>query len=99
MGAVYLGVDVETGQEVALKTVLVAQANELAAIRTEIQALRRLAHPAIVRIIDTGIEALYPAAGNSNVTPVSPSLTSHNRRAVSGSAARRVMPTVSSRWE
>jgi tetratricopeptide (TPR) repeat protein len=54
MGAVYRGVHRDTGQEVALKTVLVAQANELAAIRTEIQALRRLDHPSIVRILDAG---------------------------------------------
>ncbi len=60
MGAVYLGVHVDTGQEVALKTVLVAHANELAAIRTEIQALRRIDHPAIVRIIDAGVDGGSP---------------------------------------
>ena len=49
-----------TGEEVALKTVLVAQANELAAIRTEIQALRRLEHPGVVRIIDAGVEGGSP---------------------------------------
>jgi serine/threonine protein kinase/tetratricopeptide (TPR) repeat protein len=60
MGAVYRGVHIETGQEVALKTVLVAHANELAAIRTEIQALRRLDHPGIVRILDAGTEGGSP---------------------------------------
>jgi eukaryotic-like serine/threonine-protein kinase len=60
MGAVYRGVHVETGDEVALKTVRVQQANELAAIRTEIQALRRVTHPSIVRILDAGVHGGSP---------------------------------------
>jgi serine/threonine protein kinase/tetratricopeptide (TPR) repeat protein len=60
MGAVYRAVHTATGHEVALKTVLVAHANELAAIRTEIEALRRLDHPGIVRILDAGSEAGSP---------------------------------------
>jgi eukaryotic-like serine/threonine-protein kinase len=60
MGAVYRGEHLDTGEPVALKTVLVAHANELAAIRTEVEALRRLNHPGIVRIIDAGSEGGSP---------------------------------------
>ena len=60
MGAVYRCVHVDTNEEVAVKTVLVPQSNELAAIRTEIQALRRLAHPGIVRILDAGVDGGSP---------------------------------------
>ncbi|HVR29911.1 MAG TPA: serine/threonine-protein kinase [Thermoanaerobaculia bacterium] len=60
MGAVYRAEHVETGLRVALKTVLVAHATELAAIRSEINALRRLTHPGIVRILDAGVEGAVP---------------------------------------
>ncbi|HEX8705404.1 MAG TPA: AAA family ATPase, partial [Myxococcaceae bacterium] len=54
MGVVYLGEDAETGQAVALKTVLGVAEPLLASLRREIHALSRLRHPGVVRILAEG---------------------------------------------
>jgi eukaryotic-like serine/threonine-protein kinase len=56
MGVVYRAEHVETGHTVALKTVHVPQDALLQGLRREIQALARLRHPGIVRILDEGVE-------------------------------------------
>ena len=56
MGAVYRAQHIETGQSAALKTVKVPQPKQLASIRREVQALARIRHPGIVRIIAEGVE-------------------------------------------
>jgi hypothetical protein len=56
MGVVHLARHVETGQEVALKTVRLAQRRNLAGLRAEIRALATLRHPGIVGIADFGVE-------------------------------------------
>ena len=52
MGIVYRAVHDGTGQEVALKTVLIPHEKLLQTIRREIRALARLEHPGIVAIVD-----------------------------------------------
>ncbi|MFN7970822.1 MAG: tetratricopeptide repeat protein [Acidobacteriota bacterium] len=54
MGIVYRAVDDATGEEVAVKTVRIGDAAMLSGIRREIQALRRLDHPGIVAVKDSG---------------------------------------------
>ena len=51
MGRVYGGEHVETGEEVALKTVREVTGHLLAGFRREIHALGRVRHPGIVRIL------------------------------------------------
>lgn len=60
MAIVYRGVHVDTGEIVALKTVYLPKGNRLAGLRTEIQALKRIQHPCIVRILDAGLEEWLP---------------------------------------
>jgi tetratricopeptide (TPR) repeat protein len=60
MGAVYKAQDPETGQVVALKTVLLPRRELLQSIRREILALARLQHPGIVRIVGQGVEGGLP---------------------------------------
>src|SRR5262245_23560272 len=60
MGVVYRGEHVETGEQVALKTVRVTHAKLLSSIRREIHALRRVDHPSVVRIVAEGIEGGLP---------------------------------------
>jgi serine/threonine protein kinase/tetratricopeptide (TPR) repeat protein len=60
MGVVYRGRHVETGQEVAVKTVHVPYGSVLASLRSEIHALTRIRHPGIVRLVGEGIEAGLP---------------------------------------
>ncbi|WP_437673167.1 serine/threonine-protein kinase [Sorangium sp. So ce131] len=55
MGVVYRGQHADTGEEVAIKTVPVTDRAELAGIRREIYALRRVRHPGIVPILDEGV--------------------------------------------
>src|SRR5262245_32761837 len=54
MGVVYRAAHRESGDVVALKTLRRVDATMLAAIRREIQALSRIRHPGIVRIVDHG---------------------------------------------
>lgn len=54
MGVVYEAEHEVTGQRVALKTVTLQDAERLASVRREIQALAGIRHPGIVRIVDLG---------------------------------------------
>ncbi|MBN8227557.1 protein kinase [Corallococcus macrosporus] len=60
MGIVYLGQHRVTGQRAALKTVRVTGTETLASLRREIQALIRIHHPGIVRILDHGMSGGLP---------------------------------------
>jgi len=55
-GIVYKAQHTTTGVWVALKTVRL-RATDLNTLRREIQALRRLEHPSIVKILDSGVDA------------------------------------------
>jgi serine/threonine protein kinase len=60
VGVVYRAVHEATGEIVALKTVRVASEGKLASVRREIQALGRIRHPGIVRILDGGVSEGRP---------------------------------------
>ncbi len=60
MGVVYRAEHRDTGQQVALKMVSIAEHERLAGIRAEIQTLARLDHPGIVRLLDQGLEGGLP---------------------------------------
>jgi len=60
MGVVYRAVHEETGAVVALKTVRVTSADLLASIRREVLALRKVAHPDVVRIEEVGVTDVGP---------------------------------------
>jgi serine/threonine protein kinase/tetratricopeptide (TPR) repeat protein len=60
MGVVYAGTHQATGMRAAIKTVRAARADRSFQIRREIEALARLNHPGIVRILDFGIEQGSP---------------------------------------
>jgi serine/threonine protein kinase/tetratricopeptide (TPR) repeat protein len=60
MGVVYLGCHRETGERHAVKTVRLTHASTLASIRREVQALSRIHHPGIIRIVDHGFSAGLP---------------------------------------
>jgi len=60
MGVVYRAVHEETGAVVALKTVRVTSADLLASIRREVLALRKVAHPDVVRIEEVGVADVGP---------------------------------------
>lgn len=60
MGVVYHARHSQSGQDVALKTVTLAQDSLLESIRREINVLRRVRHPGVVQVVDTGIEAGLP---------------------------------------
>src|SRR5213079_2065427 len=52
--------DEATGGVVALKTALQVKESSLSSIRREVEALRRLRHPGIVRILESGVDAGRP---------------------------------------
>ena len=56
MAVVYRAVDPETNDYVAVKAVGVTRPLNLACFRREVHALRRMAHPGIVRIRDQGVD-------------------------------------------
>ncbi|MFN7976278.1 MAG: tetratricopeptide repeat protein [Acidobacteriota bacterium] len=60
MGTVYEAVSEQSGERVALKTVRVPRAWLMEGIRREIAALRRLAHPGVVRVLDEGVQDGLP---------------------------------------
>jgi serine/threonine protein kinase len=60
MGVVYRGEHKETGEAVAIKTVRAPSADLLSSIRREIQALSRVRHPSIVRILGEGVSDGLP---------------------------------------
>jgi predicted ATPase len=60
MGVVYRGEDPRSGQPVAVKTVRLPAQGLLASIRREIQALARIRHPGIVRILAEGVQDGLP---------------------------------------
>jgi serine/threonine protein kinase/tetratricopeptide (TPR) repeat protein len=60
MGIVFRAQHEQTGELVALKKVLAARGYDLGGMRREIDALRRLRHPGIVRIGDQGVEDGVP---------------------------------------
>ena len=45
----------DTGEEVALKTVLVSRSSQLSSIRREIRALLQIRHPGVVRFVGEGV--------------------------------------------
>jgi hypothetical protein len=55
MGMVYRARNVETTQEVALKTVLTARTTQLSSLRREIHALMQIRHPGVVRLVAQGV--------------------------------------------
>src|SRR5262245_23600156 len=59
-GIVFRVVHVDTGETAALKTVKIARESQLAGVRREILALRRIRHHGIVRILDGGVYAGNP---------------------------------------
>jgi serine/threonine protein kinase/tetratricopeptide (TPR) repeat protein len=60
MGVVYSARRPGSSDRVAVKTVPVAQESLLSSMRREIHALGRLAHPGVVRILDSGIDGGRP---------------------------------------
>jgi len=60
MGVVYRARHVETGEEVAVKTVSVPYGSRLASLRCEIHALTRIRHRGVVRLVGEGIEGGLP---------------------------------------
>lgn len=60
MGAVFLGRHRETGERVAVKTVLSPTACMLASLRREVRALSRVHHPGIVHITDHHLSGPLP---------------------------------------
>lgn len=60
MGVVYRAVHSRTGEEVALKTVMVAHNALVESLRREIYALRNIQHPGIVRVVDAGVTEGLP---------------------------------------
>ncbi|WP_437668503.1 protein kinase domain-containing protein [Sorangium sp. So ce131] len=60
MGIVYWAEHVETGEKVAVKTARVPYGCGVAGLRCEIDALTRVRHPGIVRILDEGIDGGLP---------------------------------------
>ncbi|MFN7974373.1 MAG: protein kinase [Acidobacteriota bacterium] len=59
-GSVLLGRHEETGVEVAIKTVKVPSEHRVSSLRREIQALARVRHPGVVRILDDGVTSRGP---------------------------------------
>src|SRR3954468_2492413 len=60
MAVVYRARDGASGGLVALKTALHVKESSLSSIRREVEALRRLRHPGIVRILESGVDAGRP---------------------------------------
>lgn len=60
MGVVFRARHLHSGEEAALKTVRLANPVLLSSIRREIQRLRRLSHPGVVRIRDDGVHHSLP---------------------------------------
>ena len=60
MGVVYRGAHVETGQEVALKTVKVERPSLTERLQREIQALGRVHHPGVIRVVAAGVHDAAP---------------------------------------
>lgn len=60
MGVVYRARHGDTGREVALKTVACQNGVAVEALYREVQALSRLSHPGIIRIVDHGIAEGLP---------------------------------------
>ncbi|HKP61681.1 MAG TPA: AAA family ATPase [Polyangiales bacterium] len=60
MGLVYSGVHELSGTRAAIKTVRVRDAGRISQIRREIQALARLRHPGLVRVLTHGVDEGRP---------------------------------------
>ena len=60
MSVVFQATHVETGEKVAVKMVRSPNTMNLAALRREIGSLRRVHHPNVVRVLETGIESGRP---------------------------------------
>src|SRR5262245_46170253 len=60
MGVVYRAQHRESGQSVALKTIDVPNEWALSGLRREIQALARIRHPQVVRVLDEGVHGGLP---------------------------------------
>src|SRR5262245_16402696 len=60
MGVVYRAMHVQTGQWVALKVLLGSHSGRALALRREIRALTRLAHPGLARIVAHGADFERP---------------------------------------
>jgi serine/threonine protein kinase len=86
MGVVYLAVHRSSGERVAIKTVKVPHEQHLAGIRREIQALSRLRHPGVVRVLETGFQDSVPWYAMEYLE--GETLGSLKERGFEGSAAR-----------
>ena len=64
MGIVYRARHLTSERAIALKTVQVPAPKWLDCIRREIQALTRIQHPGVVRIVDHGVSQGWPWFGN-----------------------------------
>jgi eukaryotic-like serine/threonine-protein kinase len=60
MGMVYRARQIDTGEAVALKTVLMSRTSQLSGLRREIHALMQIRHPGIVRLVDEGVHGGRP---------------------------------------
>lgn len=60
MGVVYLATAEGTSVQVAIKTVVTVNSKTLGAIRAEVQSLKRMRHPGIVKIVDEGLSEGLP---------------------------------------
>jgi serine/threonine protein kinase len=60
MGLVYRGAHEVSGAAAAIKTVRVREAGRISQIRREIQALARLRHPGLVRVLSHGVDEGRP---------------------------------------
>ncbi len=65
MGTVYRAVHESTGQMVALKVTQVEHPDQLASMRAEVAALRRLRHNGVVQILNDGVDH-SPRMGGPN---------------------------------
>jgi predicted ATPase len=78
MGIVYRAEHLETGRPAALKTVRSLREGLLAGLRREIQALTRIRHPGIVRILGQGVYEGLPWYAMERIE--GPTLLEHCRR-------------------
>lgn len=60
MGVIYRAAHPDTGAQVAIKTLRLPRRALLSTLRREISALRRIRHPGVMRIVDSGVDVGVP---------------------------------------